>query len=63
MPDFDGAVLHGVENLQTRHNFATRERLNLKLVVSGFGDGLCQQLGGRRKGCRGTSASSPACAI
>ena len=40
----DGAVLYGVENLQTRHDFAAGKRLNLELVVGGFGDIFGEQL-------------------
>src|SRR5262249_26818733 len=37
MADLDGAVLNRVENLQSRHDFARGEGLNLKLVVGGLG--------------------------
>ena len=40
MPHLDGAVLHGIEDLQPRHDFAAGKSLNLKLVVGGFGNEL-----------------------
>ena len=38
--EFDGAVLHRIDNLQARHDFAGGEGLNLELVVGRFGDRL-----------------------
>ena len=43
--DLDGAVLHGVEHLQSRHDLAAGEGLDLKLVVGGFADHLGHHLG------------------
>ena len=40
MADLDGAVLHGIDDLQRRHDFAGGEGLDLELVVGRFGDGL-----------------------
>jgi hypothetical protein len=36
----DRAVLHRVEHLQARHNFAGGENLDLEFVVGGLGDAL-----------------------
>jgi hypothetical protein len=36
----DRAGLHGIGRLQTRHDLAGGENLDLELVVGGFGDGL-----------------------
>ena len=36
----DGAVLHGVEHLQARHDLAGGEDLDLELVVGDLGDAL-----------------------
>ena len=44
VPHLDGAVLHGVEHLQTRHDFAAGKRLNLEFVVGGFGNQLGHHL-------------------
>jgi len=38
--DLDGAVLHGIDNGQTRHDFAGRERLDLEFAVGGIRDRL-----------------------
>ncbi len=43
--DLDGAVLHGVEHLQARHDFAAGEDLDLELVVGHLGDDLGDHLG------------------
>ena len=40
MTDLDGAVLDGIKRLQSGHDLTRGERLNLKLVVRGFGDVL-----------------------
>ena len=40
MSHLDGAVLHGIEDLQPRHDFAAGKSLDLKLVVGGFGNEL-----------------------
>ena len=45
MAHLDGAVLHGVEQLQAGHDLARREHLDLKLVVGRFGDRLGEDLG------------------
>ena len=50
MAHFDGAVLHGVEHLQARNDFAGRKRLQLKLVVGRFGDRLRHHLDGAPEG-------------
>jgi hypothetical protein len=46
MSHLDGTVLHGIENLQPRHDFAACKSLNLKLVVGSFGNELDHVLDG-----------------
>jgi hypothetical protein len=36
----DGAVLHGIEHLEARHDFAGGKNLNLEFIVGDFGDAL-----------------------
>jgi hypothetical protein len=43
--DFDRAVLHGVDDRETRHDFAGGENLDLELVVGRLGDSLGHHLG------------------
>ena len=45
MADLDGAVLHGVENLQAGNDLAGGESLDLEFVVGGFADRLGHHLG------------------
>ena len=63
MSHLDGAVLHGVEHLQARHDFTGRKSLDLKFVVGGLADGLGHHLGRRHAAYRAISASSSSCAI
>src|SRR5262249_7172007 len=46
MAHLDGAVLHRIEDLQSRHDLARRERLDLKLVIGRLGDVLGDGLAG-----------------
>jgi hypothetical protein len=43
---FYGAVLHGIDDRQTRHDFTRCERLDLEFAVCHFADGLAHHLGG-----------------
>ena len=54
----DGAVLHGVEHLQARHDLAGGEDADLELVVGQLADVLGEELGPRRTACRATWESS-----
>ena len=45
MPQFDGAILHGIEDLQARHDFAGGKGLDLEFVVGGFADHFGHLLG------------------
>ena len=49
MSHLDGAVLHGIEHLQARNDFAAGEGLDLELVVGGFGNELGHHLDGAPK--------------
>ena len=42
---FDGAVLHGVNDLQARHDFAAGKDLDLEFVVGRLCDGLGHDFG------------------
>jgi len=42
---FHGGVLHGVEDLQARHDFAGRKGLDLEFVVGGLANDLGHDLG------------------
>src|SRR5262249_50754192 len=40
VPHLDGAVLHRIEHLQARHDFACSEHLDVKLVIAEFSNAL-----------------------
>jgi hypothetical protein len=50
VPHLDGAVLHGIEDLQARNDLAAREGLDLELVVGGLADLLGEYLDGTPQG-------------
>src|SRR5664279_3311530 len=45
MPEFDGAVLHGIEDLQAGNDFAGGKGLELEFIIGGFADRLGHLLG------------------
>ena len=44
MADLDASVLHGVDDLQTRHDLARGEDLDLELAVGRLGHGLAHHV-------------------
>jgi len=46
VPRLDGAVLHGVQDLQRRHDLARGKYADLEFVVRDLGDPLGDVLGG-----------------
>ncbi len=48
--NFDGAILHGIDDRKTRNDFSGRKNLNLKLVVCRFRNGFAHQLGAAIQG-------------